>query len=154
MSTVYVTVERIQSGTLCVKIKPSLVVLYRDKHNIRIKVCSKAVCGFVFIAIYQCEMSFYRFYLNQLDLAMEGVTPVSMCVVDPVTWHNWSSSTNNAARCHQTNQSLEKIKIEQILANETGDRRQSGAIKTQMSWGVVMRCNSTVHSEPCEPLWS
>lgn len=49
MLTVYVTVEQIQSGTLHVKIKP-LVVLYRERHNIRIKVCSKAVCGFVLIA--------------------------------------------------------------------------------------------------------
>lgn len=109
--------------------------------------------------------SFYRFHLNQLAVfdrpghgrddsyqhACSRSNHVTQLTLFVFHTSSWSVSTASPQKCRQTNWSLGKIKIEQILANETGDRRQSGAIKTQMSWGVVKRCNYTVH---CEPLWA
>lgn len=113
------------------------------------------------------QESFYRFYLNQLAVfdrpghrrdgsyqqECSRSNHIKKFALFVIQTSSWSFSTANPLKCCQTNWSLGKIKIDQFLANETAERRKSGAIKTQVSWGVVMGGNYSIQDEPCEPLW-
>lgn len=112
--------------------------------------------------------SFYRFYLNQLavfDRPCHGrggsyqqecsrSNQIKQFTLFVIQTSSWSFSTANPLKCCQTNWSLGKIKIDQFLANESGERRKSGATKTQMSRAMVMSGNCSVQGEPCHPLLS